>query len=262
MSFSVLVLRSDKRQNVTCLGGVFCSRYMLYMLWVQNLRGVKTLWVMCITGSGPSSLRYRGGCKICGAWVQNLRGVGGAKFAGRMEKKKKNAILKEPHDMRRHEAGNKNFKALGRCYYTMARTTKKIGYGKIVPIDDAQISASAWGVWCALATFTKWETEHGQPVQSRPGTCIPRVEIIAARAHISSVRTVQAAIKELIAAGYVRVAQRFGRRAKGAKGEQRSNEYTLYPRGNAPMSEEERLEVLEKMRTFRLSLGSGTGAEG
>lgn len=122
----------------------------------------------------------------------------------------------------------------------MSRNAKQNGYGKTVPIDSAAIGNTAWGVWCALSTFAKWETEHGQPVRSKPDTCIPRVEVIAVRAHLSSVRAVQNAIKELVAAGYVRVCPRFGRKSKGQKGEQRSNGYMLYPRGDAPISEEER----------------------
>lgn len=122
----------------------------------------------------------------------------------------------------------------------MPRTTKQNGYGKVVPLDGVNISTSAWAVWSALSTFAKWETEHGQPVRSKPDTCIPRIEVIAVRAHIKSERTISAALKELVSAGYVRVCPRFGRKSKGQKGEQRSNGYMLYPRGDAPISEEER----------------------
>lgn len=145
----------------------------------------------------------------------------------------------------------------------MSRISKQNGYGKVKPIDGAAVSGSAWGVWCALCTFAKWETDHGQPVKSKEGKdlCIPRVEVVARRAHISSVRTVQAAIKELVTAGYVRVCPRYGRKSKGAKGEQRSNGYILYPLGNAPISEEERQEVIKKMAAFTASLNGGSTSE-
>ena len=135
----------------------------------------------------------------------------------------------------------------------MSRVSKQNGYGKVTPIDGASVSGSAWGVWCALCTFAKWETEHGQPVKSKDGKdlCIPRVEVIARRAHVS-VRTVRAVIPELVKAGYVQVVTRYGRKSKGAKGEQRSNGYILYPLGNAPISEEERQEVIKKMAAFRM----------
>ena len=136
----------------------------------------------------------------------------------------------------------------------MSRISKQNGYGKVKPIDGANVSSSAWGVWCALCTFAKWETDHGQPVKSKEGKdlCIPRVEVIARRAHCN-VKTVSKAVKELIGAGYVQVVTRYGRKNKGAKGEQRSNGYILYPLGNAPISEEERQEVIKKMAAFRMA---------
>ncbi len=145
----------------------------------------------------------------------------------------------------------------------MSRISKQNGYGKVKPIDGADISTSAWGVWCALCTFAKWETDHGQPVKSKEGKdlCIPRVEVIGRRAHIKSVITIRAAMKELIKAGYLRVIPRYGRKSKGAKGEQRSNGYILYPLGNAPISEEERQEVIKKMAAFTASLNGGPTSE-
>ncbi len=145
----------------------------------------------------------------------------------------------------------------------MSRVSKQNGYGKVTPIDGASVSGSAWGVWCALCTFAKWETEHGQPVKSKEGKdlCIPRVEVIARRAHVSPL-TVQRAMKELIKAGYVRVIPRFGRKSRGQKGEQRSNGYVLYPLGNAPLSEEERRELVKKMAAFRMGGMTLNNSEG
>ena len=110
-----------------------------------------------------------------------------------------------------------------------------------MPIDEANsISGSAWGVWAALATFAKWETFHGQPIRSKEGTCIPRIEVLAARAHCSK-WTVLRALEELESAGYVRKESRYSeRRTPGSGlGRQRSNGYTLYPNGNAPKEEDE-----------------------
>lgn len=108
------------------------------------------------------------------------------------------------------------------------------GYGKVVPIDEANISGTAWAVWAALATFAKWETDHGQPIQSIPGTCIPTIETMTQRAHLCR-RAVMGGIRELETAGYVRrVERRNTPRREGSKGKQRSNGYDLYPMGNAP----------------------------
>ena len=118
-------------------------------------------------------------------------------------------------------------------------------------MDGAAVSAAAWGVWCALSTFAKWETERGQPVRSKENSCFPTLAAIAIRSHNKSESTVKAAIKELVSAGYVRVSARYGRKSKGAKGEQRSNGYTLYPAGNAPalpISEEDRAALAAKMK--------------
>lgn len=139
----------------------------------------------------------------------------------------------------------------------MTQRTKKTRYGKLVPIDEAQISTSAWAVWAALSTLCKWETENGQPIRSAGESCVPRVEIIAARAHCSE-KTAQRALKELEDAGYIRIAARFGRKSKGAKGEQRSNGYTLYPLGNAPIRDSDRLtaeEIREKLKAVLPNYG-------
>ena len=118
---------------------------------------------------------------------------------------------------------------------TKSGTTKaRKGYGKLVPIDEANISGTAWAVWAALATFAKWETDHGQPIQSLSGSCIPTMETLAKRAHLDR-RTVFRALKELEEAGYVRRQERRNTpRREGSKGKQRSNGYDLYPLGNAP----------------------------
>lgn len=147
----------------------------------------------------------------------------------------------------------------------MSRTSKTNGYGKVVPLDNASIGSTAWAVWCALSTFAKWETERGQPIRSKEGSCIPRVEVIAARAHLSSVRAVQNALKELTKAGFVRVVSRYGRKSKGTKGEQRSNGYMLYPRGDAPISAEEksarRQYGLKKLAEINAMLAGGMEGE-
>ena len=115
----------------------------------------------------------------------------------------------------------------------MKKNGKK-GYGKTVPIDEAPISGTAWGVWAALATFTKWETENGQPIKSVHGTCIPTIETLTKRAHLCR-RAVINAIQELADAGYIqKIERRNAPRQEGSKGKQRSNGYDLYPLGNAP----------------------------
>ena len=134
-------------------------------------------------------------------------------------------------------------------------------YGKVVPMDGADVSMAAWAVWSALSTFAKWETERGQPVRSKEGSCFPKVEAVAVRAHCNN-KTVRKAIDELEKAGYVRQYSRYGRRSKGEKGEQRSNGYILYPRGDAPISETERKELAEQMRRDVKRLFPAIGQDG
>lgn len=135
----------------------------------------------------------------------------------------------------------------------MSRTPKRKGYGKVVPIDESEnLSGPAWGVWSALATFAKWETQHGQPIRSKEGSCIPRLDILAQRAHITK-PTVIAAIRELEQAGYVRKESRYTEpKIPGGKGKQRSNGYTLYPNGDAPELDQESAKEygLSLMREF------------
>lgn len=110
-------------------------------------------------------------------------------------------------------------------------------YAKTPNIDGANVSGLCFAVWSALCSYAKWDVQNGVFVSSVPGSCVPRLSLLSVRSHCS-VDTVRRCIKELEAAGYVRVSSRYSppsARAKTeTKGQQRSNSYILYPAGNAP----------------------------
>ena len=94
-------------------------------------------------------------------------------------------------------------------------------------------SITVWSTWIAMCSFVpsrSWITDsNGNQLQSLHGACFPTLDRIAERARCSR-SSVKNAIRTLIEDGYVRSAPTYN----AANGGQRSNRYTLYPRGNAP----------------------------
>lgn len=105
-------------------------------------------------------------------------------------------------------------------------------FWKVTNINVRDICA--WSVWVALCSFvpsSQWVTSgDGKQLRSQAGSCFPTVKKIAERARCSE-RSVRSALRTLEAAGYIRTSPTFA----ASDGGQRSNRFTLYPQGNAPL---------------------------
>ena len=124
-------------------------------------------------------------------------------------------------------------------------------HGYVPVIDEPGLAALDWAVWAALCTFCEWERAKGKPIKSKAGSCFPSDKAIAKRAHCS-VATVKRCVRRLEELGYVSRTERHG-----DKGEQRSNDYTLYANGGAPRREEDKAEFLEKLAELSRTIRNG-----
>ena len=110
-------------------------------------------------------------------------------------------------------------------------------YAAVPVIIHSKLDAPSMAVWLSLCSFCKWERDSkGEPIISKADSCFPTLAAIAVRANIS-IPSVRRALRNLERLGYVRTAARYGKRNKGENGEQRSNGYTLYSHGDAPIGE-------------------------